>query len=343
MPTMSFDHAIVLTAGEGRRLRPFTDSIAKPLIPFLGVPMVEYGLDLLKGAGVKHFVFNAYHLPEQIQAYVKKIEVHSKNSSHNCAAIKSVKVSLETTLMGGTGGLKAAQEFFTGASNLILLNGDEVFFDLDMAAFNEGLKLHLEEKRLATVFVSEHPEVGTKFGGIWSDQRNLVKGFGLSAPKDSNEKLSGWHFYGVVALSSRIFDHIPTAQPANIFYDTLINCLHLDQSVKIHHAQCEHIETGNPQDLCDGQRLAFTKGLNLQLHGKPLLDFLKAQGFAVDLQRQFIAPKDFHLPKQIQCAGFNIVCENVKIADIDGIELSDAVLLPGATLKAPGRYSGLLL
>jgi glucose-1-phosphate thymidylyltransferase len=44
---------LVLAAGEGSRLRPFTFSKSKHLIPLLGKPMIRYAIDDLVGAGVR--------------------------------------------------------------------------------------------------------------------------------------------------------------------------------------------------------------------------------------------------------------------------------------------------
>jgi glucose-1-phosphate thymidylyltransferase len=44
---------LVLAAGEGSRLRPFTFSRPKHLIPLLGKPMIQYAIDDLADSGVK--------------------------------------------------------------------------------------------------------------------------------------------------------------------------------------------------------------------------------------------------------------------------------------------------
>ncbi|NAZ12538.1 MAG: NTP transferase domain-containing protein, partial [Desulfurococcales archaeon] len=44
---------LVLAAGEGSRLRPFTFSRPKHLIPLLGKPMIRYAIDDLVSSGVR--------------------------------------------------------------------------------------------------------------------------------------------------------------------------------------------------------------------------------------------------------------------------------------------------
>ena len=48
--------AVILAAGEGKRLRPITSSKPKPMIPLLGRPILEYTIRGLKNAGIDHIL-----------------------------------------------------------------------------------------------------------------------------------------------------------------------------------------------------------------------------------------------------------------------------------------------
>lgn len=61
---------MVLAAGFGKRLRPLTDRMPKPLVPVLGKPLIEYTLERLTAAGVKQVVINTAYLGEQIRAHL---------------------------------------------------------------------------------------------------------------------------------------------------------------------------------------------------------------------------------------------------------------------------------
>lgn len=60
--------AFVLGAGLGKRLRPLTDLLPKPLIPVWHRPLIEYAFDHLRGLGVNEFVVNTHHLPQSYTA-----------------------------------------------------------------------------------------------------------------------------------------------------------------------------------------------------------------------------------------------------------------------------------
>ncbi len=62
--------AMVLAAGLGKRMRPITDTIPKPLVRVSGKTLLDWGLDSLTEAGVERAVVNVHYLPDQIVEHV---------------------------------------------------------------------------------------------------------------------------------------------------------------------------------------------------------------------------------------------------------------------------------
>jgi len=60
--------AMILAAGLGTRLRPLTDHTPKPLVEVAGVPLIAYGLCLLRDAGIRDVVVNLHHLGERVMS-----------------------------------------------------------------------------------------------------------------------------------------------------------------------------------------------------------------------------------------------------------------------------------
>jgi len=60
--------AMILAAGRGVRLRPFTDKIPKPLLPVAGKPLIQWHIEALQRAGFIEIVINHSWLGEQIEA-----------------------------------------------------------------------------------------------------------------------------------------------------------------------------------------------------------------------------------------------------------------------------------
>lgn len=110
------DHAFILAAGFGTRLRPYTDSMPKPMVEVGGVPMIDRALDALIAAGVTHVTVNTHYLADVLGAHLKK---RSK---------PFITLSHEPTLLDTGGGVKKALATL-GDKPFYVLAGDSVWTD----------------------------------------------------------------------------------------------------------------------------------------------------------------------------------------------------------------------
>lgn len=60
---------MVLAAGLGKRMRPITDNIPKPMVPVAGKTLLDHGLDALAEVGVEQAAVNVHYLADQIEAH----------------------------------------------------------------------------------------------------------------------------------------------------------------------------------------------------------------------------------------------------------------------------------
>jgi MurNAc alpha-1-phosphate uridylyltransferase len=60
--------ALLLAAGRGERMRPLSDTVAKPLLALAGRRLIEWQIDALVRADITELVINTAHLADQIEA-----------------------------------------------------------------------------------------------------------------------------------------------------------------------------------------------------------------------------------------------------------------------------------
>ncbi len=105
------DAAMIFAAGFGTRMGHLTKGTPKPMLPVLGRPMVDYAIDLLRDAGVRHLVANTHHLPDQIAPHLRR---------------QNVTVLHEDPILETGGGLRAARPSL-GVDLVITINPDAVW------------------------------------------------------------------------------------------------------------------------------------------------------------------------------------------------------------------------
>lgn len=67
--------AVVMAAGEGRRLRPLTERYAKPVLPIDGRPVVVATVRDLREAGITEITVVTGHLAEQVERLLDGLDV----------------------------------------------------------------------------------------------------------------------------------------------------------------------------------------------------------------------------------------------------------------------------
>ena len=75
---MKIKKAIILGAGFGKRMRPITKKIPKPLVKINGVTLLENSIKFLSSLGVKHIIVNAHHLHKEMIRFIKTKNFSSK-------------------------------------------------------------------------------------------------------------------------------------------------------------------------------------------------------------------------------------------------------------------------
>ncbi|MEO0689651.1 MAG: sugar phosphate nucleotidyltransferase, partial [Pseudomonadota bacterium] len=68
------DTAMVMAAGLGKRMRPLTATMPKPMVRVAGKPLIDHALDRLAEAGVGKAVVNVHYLADALEAHLSQRE-----------------------------------------------------------------------------------------------------------------------------------------------------------------------------------------------------------------------------------------------------------------------------
>jgi len=121
--------AVILVGGQGKRLRPLTFAIPKPLLPVGEKPVLQLLIEQLRAAGIPELVLATGHQAELIRAFCG-------DGSRFGVSIAYVH---EEIALGTAGPLDLAREHLQGEDRFLLLNGD-VVAELDFRRFVEAAR-----------------------------------------------------------------------------------------------------------------------------------------------------------------------------------------------------------
>jgi NDP-sugar pyrophosphorylase family protein len=170
--------AIILAGGRGKRLRPITDYVPKPLIPIKNVPIIEWQLRYLKKFGIDEVVICTGYKQEMIESYLNTKKLGIK-----------IKYSIEKTPLGTGGAIKKAGKMISDNSFLVI-NGDTIT-DIDLK------KLLKKGNSIASI------ELRTKFGILETNDDKITKF------KEKKEISDLWMNAGIYYLEKKIFKDLP--------------------------------------------------------------------------------------------------------------------------------------
>ena len=173
--------AMILAAGQGRRLAPLTDQMPKPLLPIAGEALLIRQIRQLRTAGVTDLVINLYHLGDQIEAAL------GDGSGLGVA----IRYSRESELLETGGGIVSALPML-GEEPFILLNGD-ILTDFQFSS----LPQHLDTNILAHLLLTPKPPSRESGDFSFEDGRIVSRG-------------GDWVYCGIGLIHPHLFLDAPT-------------------------------------------------------------------------------------------------------------------------------------
>ena len=170
--------AIILAGGRGKRLRPITDYVPKPLVPIKNIPIIEWQLKYLKKFGIDEVIICTGYKQEMIENHLHMKDIGIK-----------IKFSIEKSPLGTGGAIKKAGKLIKDKS-FFVINGDTIT-NIDLK------KLATKKNAIAAI------ELRTKYGILETDDDKIINF------KEKKEISDTWMNAGIYHLQKQVLKELP--------------------------------------------------------------------------------------------------------------------------------------
>lgn len=184
--------AVVLAAGEGRRLEPLTNRRPKPMLSIAGKPLLEYVVDAVEDAGIDEVVLVVGYARDRIQTYFGDGDDWDVD----------IEYAVQEKQLGTGHAVLQAEPFVDG--EFVALNGDRI---VEPSAISSVV----EERRdgdgpVMAITRAETPE---NYGVVELDGRRVVS---IAEKPPTHAVTTEFINAGVYGLDDSVFDGLRAAE-----------------------------------------------------------------------------------------------------------------------------------
>ena len=235
--------AMILAAGLGTRLKPFTDNHPKALARVNGKTLLQRNIEYLAQFGIIEIIINVHHFANQI------IDIVNANNGFG----SKISISDETREVLETGGgLKKASWYFEKENEPFVVMNVDILTDMNLA---EMIKQHKKEKPLATLAVT------TRFTSRYFLFDELNHLCGWKNTKTNEQKISRESeernpkaFSGIHVISPEIFSLIKMKGKFSMV-DVYLELSKSHLISAFDHSNSKFIDVGKPESILKAEKL----------------------------------------------------------------------------------------
>ncbi len=236
--------SLILSAGFGTRLRPYTEHTPKPLFPISGRPLLDIIIRDLKKAGSREIIINTHWLHEKIHAFL---------ADQNYGI--PVKTVYEPEILDTGGAIRNLKDFWDDEP-FIVVNSD-ILTNIDI---KKVYNFHLDNPYSATLVLHDYKV----FNNVSVSKDDFITGFHETEDRLSGDSSLQLAFTGIQVIDPKIVSMIPE----NTFYssiDLYKNLISKNKKIKAYIAKHHSWkDIGTPEAYQEAasreiQKLAFKK------------------------------------------------------------------------------------
>ncbi|MCA0909055.1 nucleotidyltransferase family protein [Qipengyuania gaetbuli] len=207
MTNLASDTVMLMAAGLGKRMRPLTAAMPKPMVRVAGKPLIDRAMDRIEDAGIAKAVVNVHYLAESIEAHLKARKSPSVTFSDERAEL------LETG-----GGMVKASKAGLLPDPFFACNADSIWLDGPRNAFRDLSHAWDPDRMDALLLVVTHARAhnfdGT--GDFYMDGAGRLK-------RKLPGRIAPFIYTGIQLVSHRLLRDAPDGKfSTNILWDRAI-------------------------------------------------------------------------------------------------------------------------
>ena len=200
--------AVILAAGEGKRLRPFTETMPKVMLPVANKPILEYVVDALTNSGIHEIIIVVGYKKEVIMEHFKDYED------------TKIKYVTQDKQLGTAHALLQAKKQIKTRESFLVLSGDNI---IDQKSISKLIK----DKSEYSILIKEHPHP-SKYGVVFVE-KNILREI-VEKPK---EEVGKFISTGIYKLPCSIFDKVERLASQGVYALSFVIQSIVEQGEKI--------------------------------------------------------------------------------------------------------------
>jgi bifunctional UDP-N-acetylglucosamine pyrophosphorylase/glucosamine-1-phosphate N-acetyltransferase len=329
--------AIILSAGEGTRMRPLTLTKPKTMLPVAGKPIIQYNIEALRDNGISDILL--------IVGYKENIIKDYFGDGHEFGV--NISYKKQKKLMGTANAVGYGKEFI-GNDNFIVLNGD-IILDSNLIAeiitdFNKPLNSNhnsFNNSSIDTLIVLTEVNDPSPFGVV-DLKNNLVKKI-VEKPK-KEEAPSNLINTGIYVFNNDIFNKIAKTKVSSRgeyeITDSLTLQIEDKKIVKGFITNKQWIDVGRPWELLEiNETLLKNIKLNIKgkvedgarIHGNIFLDEGSVIRSGVYIEGSVYIGKNCDIGPNCYIRGNSYFGDNVKVGN--AVEVKNSIVMENTNIN----------
>lgn len=235
--------AMILAAGLGTRLKPFTDKHPKALALVNDKTILQRNIEYLAKFGIKEVIVNVHHFPEQI------IDLIKTNNGFG----SKISFSDETgEVLETGGGIKKAAWFFEESKEPFVVINVDILTDMNLGNM---ILQHKKENPLATLAVTNRKTsryfLFDRSGNLcgWKNEQSGEQKISRQTDKYIQKAFSGIH-----VISPKIFSLMKMTGKFSMV-DVYLELARTHTIASFDHSNSKFIDVGKPESIVKAEEM----------------------------------------------------------------------------------------